>query len=138
MKTKVTKETPKKKAVVKIEKPRQLQLIYDDILEKKQSQKELNAMYNDALKNTDEYNKLCEEAAVIAEKKKEIKEKIQNQLGRAWDQLEDIKYALDQDKERMNDEALNNLMAGVTVSVKDSYDNEYEPKWSVKFIKKQQ
>lgn len=117
---------------------KQLQLIYDEIAEKKQESKDLRQMYNDALKNHDEYQKLSEEAFKISEKKKEIREKIQHDLGRAWEKIEDLKYALETDKERMNDEALNNLMAGKTVSVKDSYDNEYEPKWSVKFIKKHQ
>lgn len=116
---------------------KQLQLIYDEIAEKKQETRDLKSMYKDALVQADGYEELVEQIAESREKKKAIEARIQEQLGRAWKQIEDLKYSLETDKERMNDEALNNLMAGKTVSVKDSYDNEYEPKWSVKFIKKQ-
>ena len=61
--------------------------------------------------------------------------KIQGQLGRAWEKLEDIKSELDVDKVRMTDQAMTDLMSGVTVAVKDQFENEYEPVWSVKFVK---
>jgi len=49
--------------------------------------------------------------------------------------LEDIKSELDVDKVRMTDQAMTDLMSGVTVAVKDQFENEYEPVWSVKFVK---
>lgn len=116
-------------------KPKQLQLIYDEIAEKKQTKKELQEMYKDALNSADEYLELTDKITELREKQKAIKEKIQAQLGRAWERLEDIKVEMDADKIRMTDVALNDLMKGVTVSVKDQYENEYEPIWNVRFKK---
>lgn len=118
-----------------MEKGKQLQLIYDEVIEKKHEKKDLQDMYKDALANVDEYLKLSEQIKELREKKKTIELKIQNQLGRAWEKLEDLKSALDADKVRMTDEALNNLMAGITVEVKDQFENKYEPIWNVRFKK---
>jgi len=118
-----------------MEKGKQLQLIYDDVAEKKLEKKDLQEMYRDALTNTDEYLKLTEQIAELRDKRKNIELKIQNQLGRAWEKLEDIKSEIDVDKVRMTDQALTDLMEGRTVAVKDQYDNEYEPVWGVKFRK---
>ena len=116
-------------------KPKQLQLIYDEIAEKKQTKKELQEMYKDALESADKYAELNEKIKELRDEQKAIKERVQSQLGRAWEQLEDIKVEMDADKIRMTDVALNDLMKGVTVSVKDQYENEYEPVWNVRFKK---
>lgn len=116
-------------------KPKQLQLIYDEIAEKKQTKKELQEMYKDALESADNYSELNEKIKELRDEQKAIKERVQLQLGRAWEQLEDIKFEMDADKIRMTDVALNDLMKGVTVSVKDQYENEYEPVWNVRFKK---
>lgn len=116
-------------------KPKQLQLIYDEIADKKQTKKELQEMYKDALESADNYSELNEKIKELRDEQKAIKERVQLQLGRAWEQLEDIKFEMDADKIRMTDVALNDLMKGVTVSVKDQYENEYEPIWSVRFKK---
>jgi hypothetical protein len=118
-----------------MEKGKQLQLIYDEVIEKKHEKKDLQDMYKDALANVDEYLKLADQIKELRDKKKMIELKIQNQLGRAWEKLEDLKGALDVDKVRMTDQAFTDLMDGRTVAVKDQFDNEYEPVWSVKFRK---
>jgi uncharacterized coiled-coil DUF342 family protein len=118
-----------------MEKPKQLQLIFDAVAEKKQKAKELREMYSDALSNADEFMELTEKIKELREKKKVIEERIQNQLGRAWEQLEDVKSDIESDKVMMTDVAMRNLMDGVTVAVKDQFDNEYEPVWGVKFRK---
>ena len=114
---------------------KQLQLIFDEMAEKKQETKELKAMYKDALADANEYAEITEKMQELREKKKAIELRIQDQLGRSWEKLEDLKSEIDADKVMMTDVALSNLMSGVTVAVKDQFANEYEPVWSVKFIK---
>jgi hypothetical protein len=116
--------------------PRQLQLIYDEVAEKKQSQKELQEMYKDALRNVDKYNDLGDKIEKLRNERKGIELKIQSQLGRAYDKLLDIKSEIAAEKVTMTDLAINDLMAGQTVEVEDSFGNKYEPIWSVKFKKK--
>ena len=114
---------------------KQLQLIFDETIAKKQEAKDLRAMYKDALADADKYVELNEQIKTLREQKKEVELNIQSQLGRAWDKLEDIKTEIDADKIRMTDQALNDLMSGTTVSVKDQFENEYEPVWNVRFVK---
>ena len=116
--------------------PKQLQLIYDEVLEKKQSQKELQEMYKDALRDADKYIELGQKIEKIKAERKVIELKVQQKLGRAYDQLLDIKSELTAEKVTMTDLAINDLMAGVTVEVEDKFGNKYEPIWSVKFKKK--
>jgi len=97
--------------------------------------RDLNDMYRDALADANEYVEIGEKIKELRDKRKQIEEKIQTQLGRAWKKLEDIKSDIKVDRVRMTDVALNDLMKGETVSVKDQYDNEYEPIWTVKFKK---
>ena len=115
--------------------PRQLQLIHDDIAEKKQSQKELTEMYKDALKNVDKYNDLNQKKEKINNEMKAIELKVQSQLGRAYEKLLDVKSEISMEKVTMTDLAINDLMAGQTVQVEDKFGNKYEPIWSVKFKK---
>ena len=114
---------------------KQLQLIFDETIAKKQEAKDLRAMYKDALADADKYVELTEAIKELREQKKEVELRIQGQLGRAWEKLEDIKTEIDADKIRMTDQALNDLMSGTTVSVKDQFENEYEPVWNVRFVK---
>ncbi len=116
---------------------KQLQLIFDEVAEKKMEARDLRDMYKDALNDANEYLELTEQIKELREKKKTIELRVQNQLGRAWEKLEDIKSEIEADKVMMTDVALSNLMAGITVAVKDSFENEYEPVWNVRFKKVQ-
>lgn len=115
----------------------QLQLIYDEIAEKKQKGKDLKEMYKDALRNADEYDKITDQMNQLKEKKKQIESRIQAQLGKAWEELEDLKCEVQGKKVMLTDLALRDLMDGKTVKVKDEAGSEYEPIWSVKFRKVQ-
>ena len=123
-----------KKKQVEI-KPKQLQLIYDEVAEKNQSKKELQEMYKDALKNVDKYNDLNQKKEEIKNQMKTIELKVQAQLGRAYEKLLDVKSEISMKKVTMTDLAINDLMAGTTVEVEDKFGNKYEPIWSVQFKK---
>lgn len=112
-----------------------IQDVFNHIREMKKEQKDLRDMYKDALVQADEYEEIVEKIATLREKKKEIETRIQSQLGRAYEKLEDLKREVETEKEMMNDIALSTLMKGETVVVKDEYDNEYEPNWKVGFKK---
>lgn len=112
-----------------------IQEVFNHIREMKKEQKDLRDMYKDALVQADEYEEIVEKIATLREKKKEIETRIQSQLGRAYEKLEDLKREVETEKEMMNDIALSTLMKGETVVVKDEYDNEYEPNWKVGFKK---
>ena len=112
-----------------------IQEVFNHIREMKKEQKDLRDMYKDALVQADEYEEIVEKMTVLREKKKEIETRIQMQLGRAYEKLEDLKREVETEKEMMNDIALSTLMKGETVIVKDEYDNDYEPNWKVGFKK---
>lgn len=112
-----------------------IQEVFNKIREMKKEQKDLRDMYKDALAQADKYDEIVEEIKVLREKKKEIETRIQNELGRAWEKLDDLKREVETEKEMMNDIAISTLMKGETVLVKDEWDNEYEPNWKVSFKK---
>lgn len=112
-----------------------IQEVFNHIREMKKEQKDLRDMYKDALVQADEYEEIAEEIKTLREKKKAIEQRIQAQLGRAYEKFEDLKREVDTQKEMMNDIALSTLMKGETVVVKDEFDNDYEPNWKVGFKK---
>ena len=112
-----------------------IQEVFNKIREMKKEQKDLRDMYKDALLQADEYEKTVEEIKVLREKKKAIETRIQAQLGRSYEKLEDLKLEVETHKEMLNDVAISTLMKGETVAVKDEFNNEYEPVWKVNFKK---
>ena len=112
-----------------------IQETFNRIRDMKKEQKDLKDMYKDALVQADEYEEITEEIKTLREKKKQIETRVQQQLGRAWEKLDDLKREVESEKEMMNDIAITTLMKGETVEVKDEYDNPYEPIWKVNFKK---
>jgi predicted nuclease with TOPRIM domain len=112
-----------------------IQEVFNKIREMKKEQKDLKDMYKDALVQADKYEEIVEEITVLREKKKEIEVRIQQQLGRSWEKLDELKREVESEKEMMSDIALTTMMKGETVIVKDEYDNAYEPAWKVNFKK---
>ncbi|EKE25677.1 MAG: hypothetical protein ACD_5C00075G0009 [uncultured bacterium] len=113
----------------------QLQMEFIETRELKKDLKDLKEMYKDTLANMDNYEEICEEIKTLREKKKEIELKAQAQMGRAWDKIEELKDEIKAKKEIINDLAINDLMKGQTVEVRDEFENDYEPIWSVKWKK---
>ncbi|HPX94289.1 MAG TPA: hypothetical protein PLF30_01905 [Candidatus Moranbacteria bacterium] len=112
-----------------------VQEVFNKIREMKKEQKDLRDMYKDALVQTDEYEEIVEKIKELREKKKAIETRIQAQLGRSYEKLEDLKLEVDSQKEMLNDIAISTLMKGETVVAKDEFDNVYEPVWKVNFKK---
>lgn len=103
--------------------------------EMKKEQKDLKDMYKDALVQANEYEEIVEKMKELREKKKQIETRIQAEMGKAWQKLDDIKYEMETQKEMMSDIAMTTLMKGEKVEVKDEYENPYEPVFKVNFKK---
>ena len=112
-----------------------IQDIFEKNREMKKEQKEIRDMYKDSLVQADEYEEIVDKIKELREKKKEIETRVQGQMGRAWEKLDDIKQELESNKEMMTDIAMTTLMKGEKVAVKDEFDNSYEPIWKVNFKK---
>jgi len=111
----------------------QLQMQFIETRELKKELKDLKAMYKDALVQADDYEETCDQIVALREKKKEIELRVQAQLGRAYKKIEELKEEIK--KQVITDLAITDLMSGKTVEVQDEFENDYEPEWSVKFVK---
>ncbi|HAV11456.1 MAG TPA: hypothetical protein DCX32_02840 [Candidatus Moranbacteria bacterium] len=112
-----------------------IQEIFIKMREMKKEQKDLKEMYKDALAQADEYEEIVEQMKQLREKKKQIETRIQAEMGKAWEKLDDIKFEMETQKEMMTDIAMTTLMKGERVEVKDEYENPYEPVFKVNFKK---
>lgn len=112
-----------------------LQEVFDRIQKTKKEQKEIKAMYRDALVNSNRYQELIEEIKTMKEKKKKIEEAIQDEFRSEFNKLETLKTDIENDILLMSDLAINKLMKGETVEITDEKDNKYEPTFTVRFKK---
>lgn len=112
-----------------------MQTVFNEIREMKKEMKEIRAMYKDALLQTDDYEKIVEEAKELRDKKKQIETKVQNQMGKSYEKYEDLKSEVAATEELLNDIAMTTLMDGKTVEVVDEFSNKYEPTYVVRFKK---
>lgn len=112
-----------------------IQEVFNRLREIKKEAKDLKDMYKDALAQADEYDEITEQIKTLREKKKQIETRIQAEMGRAYEKLDDLKREVDTNKEMLSDIAMTTLMKGETVEVKDEYDNVYEPAFKVNFKK---
>ncbi|MFA6973298.1 MAG: hypothetical protein WC238_00980 [Parcubacteria group bacterium] len=112
-----------------------MQQVFSEIREAKKEMKELRAQYKDALAQTDKYQETAEKIKLMREEKKTIETKVQQQLGKSYEKLEDLKSEVLAKEELLNDIAITTLMDGKTVEVVDEFQNKYEPVYVVKFKK---
>ena len=112
-----------------------MQETFARIKEIQREQKELKTIYRDTLKNIQEYGEVVDQIATLRERKKQIEESTKEQFKSELKKLDNLKIDLETEQELLSDMALNQLIKGETVSVKDESENEYEPIFSVKFKK---
>jgi len=112
-----------------------IQELFNHTREMKKERKDLRDMYKDALAQADEYEEIVEQIKQLREKKKAIEARIQQQLGRAYEKIEDLTTEIETTKEIMNDVAISTLMEGKTVEVSDEWGNAYDPNYKVNFKK---
>ncbi len=112
-----------------------LQEVFIRIRENKKEQKKLKDAYRDALNNSPQFKAVNDELKELKTKKQQIESDIKSQFSSEFTRLGDMKIDLDSDLDMLSDIALTSLMKGETVKVKDEFDVEYDPFFSVKFKK---
>ena len=112
-----------------------IQEVFIRIQETKKEQKEIKAMYRDALQNSNAHKDVVDEIKKLRDRKKQIEDGLKDEFRSEFDKLETLKNDIDNDNMLLSDAALSQLMSGKTVEVQDSYDNKYEPLFSVRFKK---
>jgi len=112
-----------------------LQEVFLRIRTNRQEQKKLKEVYRDALINSPSYKEVVDELNELKVKKTQIEADVKSQFSSEFTKLEDLKIDLDSDMEMISDLALTQLMKGETVKVKDEYEVEYDPLFTVKFKK---
>lgn len=114
---------------------RDMQEVFDEIQEYKQTKKEISREYRDTLAQDEEYQELKEELKTLREKKKAREESAQASLGRRWEEYEDATSQIAALEEMLTDIAMSNLMDGQSIQLKDKHDVEYEPAYKITFKK---
>jgi len=112
-----------------------LQEVFLRIRTNRQEQKKLKEAYRDALSNSPSYKEIIDDLNELKVKKKQIETDVKSQFSSELDKLEDMKIDLESDTEMLSDLALTQLMKGEMIKVKDEYEVEYEPLFTVKFKK---
>jgi uncharacterized protein YlxW (UPF0749 family) len=112
-----------------------LQEIFNRIQQTKQEQKEIKAIYRDALTNSSSYKEITEKLNELKEEKKKIENAIKVDLRSELNKLDVFKTELETDNMLMSDLAFNELTKGNTIEIVDKYENKYEPIFLVKFKK---
>jgi hypothetical protein len=112
-----------------------IQEVFNKIEEIKKEQREIKKSYRDALSNSQEYQDVVDKLSTLKDRKKQVEEGIKDDFNSEFTRLEDLKIDLEAEKEMLSDIALNKLVKGEKLEIKDQYDNQYEPIFSVKFKK---
>ena len=113
----------------------ELQDIFNKMLEFKKEQRHLKAVYRDSLTNYKGYKEITDKIKTLKDEKKQIEDVCKEQCSKELDQAEKLKFEIEADKETLNDMVLNKLVKGENVSLKDQYENEYEPIFNFRFRK---
>lgn len=92
-------------------------------------------MYKDSLASSQEYKDIIEKLENLKIRKKQIENELKEDSSNDFKQLDAYRMHVKTDNELLSDLALNKLMAGETVEIKDSEDNRYEPQFTVRFKK---
>ncbi len=112
-----------------------VQEVFNRIKETKRKAKEITRMYKDELETNMEYRDVLEKLEALKAKKKQIETQIKEDSAGEFAKLDAYKMHVKTDNELLSDLALNTLMSGETVEVKDENDDPYEPVFTVRFKK---
>ena len=112
-----------------------IQEVFGRLQANKKKLKDLKTAYKDAMDGMFEYQEVLEKAKALREKKKQIENTVKQDFRNEFTQIDDLKIDIESDAELLNDIALTKIMKGETVSVKDEYEQEFEPVFAVKFKK---
>jgi uncharacterized phage infection (PIP) family protein YhgE len=112
-----------------------IQEIFDRIQKTRKEQKELKTMYRDALNNSGGYQDVIEDLKKQKEAKKQYEDKIKSEFSSELDKLDVLKNELMNDSQVLSDMVMAKVAKGEKIEIKDEYETEYEPIFSVRFKK---
>ena len=112
-----------------------IQEVFNQIQIVKKQQKDLKSVWRDALAGSTELKELTEQVKVLKEKKKQVETSIKEEFSSELDKLDELKIELESQNLMLNDIALTKIMNGEVIELVDTYNNAYEPIFSVKFKK---
>jgi len=112
-----------------------MQEVFDQIQELKQTKKEIAREYRDTLAQTEGYEDLKEEVKTLREKKKAKEAQAQVSFGSRWDEYEKATADIAEKEQMLTDIAMTNLMDGQSINLKDKNNVEYEPSYKITFKK---
>ncbi|MFA5248685.1 MAG: hypothetical protein WC415_05775 [Patescibacteria group bacterium] len=108
-----------------------IQETFDRIQKAKAEQKELKAMYRDALSNSASYQKTLDEYSILRDEKKKRENDIKEEFKGEFDKLEVIKNELMNDGQVLSDMIMAKVAKGEKIEIKDAYETQYEPIFKV-------
>ena len=112
-----------------------LQEIFNRLQKTKKEQREIKAMYRDALNNSSGYQSLIDDVKSLKDKKKSFEEGIKDDFRSEFDKLEVLKADIENDAMLLSDAALSEYIKGNGIDITDEYENKYEPIFKVQFKK---
>lgn len=112
-----------------------IQEIFNRIQKSKKEQKDIKAMYKDALASSKAYEQAGEELKRLKDKKKQIEEGVKDDFRSEFDKLEVLKAEIENDNMLLSDAVMSAYIKGQNVEIKDDKDNRYEPIFSVRYKK---
>lgn len=112
-----------------------VQEVFNRIKDTKRKAKEIKRMYKDSLEASFEYREVLEKLEAIKARKKQLELQIQEESAGEFAKLDAYKMHIKTDNELLSDLALNSLVAGEAVEVKDENEEAYEPVFTVRFKK---
>lgn len=112
-----------------------IQEVFNQIQVVKKQQKDLRTAYRDALLTSTEHKEITEQIKALKEKKIHIEQAVKEEFAKELDKLDDLKIEMETQTMMLNDIVLTKIMNGETIELVDTYNNAYEPIFSVKFKK---
>mgnify|MGYP001806537412 CR=1 FL=1 len=109
--------------------------VFKRLQEQQKVQRDLKKMYREALAVNGNYHEVLEELEALKIKKKQIESAVKSDLKEEFDKLEGLKLNIAGDKQMLSDIALTQLTKGEEVKVIDENQVEYEPLFTVRFLK---
>ncbi|MCX6798163.1 MAG: hypothetical protein NTX66_03075 [Candidatus Falkowbacteria bacterium] len=115
--------------------PQQLPDVFKRIQDQRKEQRDLKAIYRDALSTNGEYQSVKEEIEALKLRKKKIEISVQDSFKEEFNKLEGLKLNIAGDNQLLSDLALNQIMSGETIRIVDENKVEYDPVFTVRFKK---
>ncbi len=105
------------------------------IQDTKKKQREIRAVYREALGKSHPYQDVSTEIRALREKKKGIEDRIKSEYAREFDMLDDCAETLKVEQDHISNMVLASLSKGEIIKVRDMRNNAYDPIVKVVFRK---